>query len=356
MVVEGLTVAGLAAAAVLRRAGYDPVVVGSDHDPASRLSIVSPRAFGLLDALGAAPTVRADGIRTGSVSVWRTDGRGWTDRLLIGGERRERGQGREREPPVVCRTATLRRALCGTVPAESVDRDRRIEALEPRADAVVVAFADGVREPFDLVVRATPRSDATTPGASLRGVEVETARPPRPIDAWGPRSVAQALPDPGAEGAGGVLRIATTAADPVARLRAGAWPPAMPADAGAPASVDVRQLERPGTGTWGEGRIVRCGAAATPVAPATGLGAALGLADARALGIELARDATVAEAVDAYARRRRRAVAALFARRAADAGGPTGYPPVDGPTPLSAVATLRAASLGIGSGSCRSGP
>jgi 2-polyprenyl-6-methoxyphenol hydroxylase-like FAD-dependent oxidoreductase len=350
MLVEGVTVAGLAAAAVLRRAGYDPVVVGSDHDPASRLSIVSPRAFGLLDALGAAPTVRAAGAPIGSVSVWRTDGREWTDRRLTGGEKWER------EPPVVCRTATLRRALYGTVPAESVDRDRRIEALEPRADAVVVAFADGVREPFDLVVRATPRSDATTPGASLRGVEVETARPPRPIDAWGPRSVAQALPDPGAEGPGGVLRIATTAADPIARLRAGAWPPAMPAGAVAPASVDLRQFERPGAGTWGEGRIVRCGAAATPVAPATGLGAALGLADARALGIELARDATVAEAVDAYARRRRRAVAALFTRRAADAGGPTAYPPVDGPTPLSAVATLRVAGLGIGSGSGRSGP
>jgi hypothetical protein len=210
ILIEGLTVAGIAAAAVLRRAGYDPVVVGSDHDPASRLSVVSPRAFGLLDALGTAGAVRAAGVPVGNVSVWRTDGREWTDRLPAGGGKRER----EREPPVVCRTAALRRALYGTVPAASVDRDRRLEGLEPRADAVVAAFADGVREPFDLVVRTTLRADATAPGASLRGVEIETARPPRPIDAWGPRSVAQALPDPGVEGAGGVLRIATTAADP----------------------------------------------------------------------------------------------------------------------------------------------
>jgi 2-polyprenyl-6-methoxyphenol hydroxylase-like FAD-dependent oxidoreductase len=387
VLVVGTTVPGLALTLLLRRAGYDPILVGSGS-VGSRLSVLWPPAIDLLDRFGAGGVVRGAAVPVETVTL---DGAGTAD------TRRPSLPDRTAAPLLVRRRALregLRACLRGTDP-----RDRTVVGVDQRASAVEVVFADGVREPFDLVVDAgasrplvDPPDEPTTPCVRQfeATVPADAPMPAHPVEHHA-EQVTQVLPAPpdGDGPGGGLLRVTVAPED-----RAGVGDHTGPSNAagGEPkheesaASSALRRLfpqdwaavpdgllpavlaegsirrtahAQSGLGPTGDDpghdRIVRCGAAAASVAPATGLSAALGIEDAWVLAEELATGpSSVAGTSRRYAGRRRRRGEALRGaattwvdRQGSGATGAGGAPTATGGDgPLAAVSGFRAVALG----------
>lgn len=351
--------AGMALGRLLARAGIDPVVVGGrDSADGSGLTLLTPALGRLLGALGIAGQLRDRGDAVERVTVDRSDGQ--ADETVLSGDP-------DRPAPAVVRTHDLRRALGDGLPGGRAGRGRHVEALARRERGVEVTFDDGVREWFDVVVDARAAAhplgvgDDRDPAASTALAQWEVPAGTGGPDGgrlralWCPNALAQSIPRP--DGSGGLLRI--TASGPDAAATGGAPRPDdlladLPASLadridGDDASVVRQAGGRPadaGPGRWGDGRVARCGAAAFPVAPASGLGPTLAVADAWVLAEELVRGPASAPAVvAAYARRRSRRTTALF-RRIDGATGENGYPVPGGTSrELSIVGRLRGVAL-----------
>lgn len=351
VLVCGTGVAGLAVAAALQQSGHDTVLVDATGErPESAVTTVWQPGLRLLDRLGVGDAVRDAGRRLDTVAVRVED------------DRRTLTADGDAAPPLVVGTGTLRELLGDRV-RSATTLSTGLESVSQRGDALEVAFANGVREYFDLVVGADGHASAVRPVTDrdrpewtrLARLEVplgDEAGAVRPLDAWRDRAVAQALPFPGGD-TGGVLRLTvpSSARDQVdAAAVAGAAVPDADATGEPAAAVSTaewtpaRQADRE-DGSWGVGRVAYCGTAAFPVPRVTGLQAALALEDAWVLADELARGPDdVAAAVAAYARRRRRRVRNAF-RRIASVRGRSSYPEA-GAEPLTATSGLRAAALG----------
>lgn len=383
----GATVSGLALTVLLRRAGYDPVLVGSGS-VGSRLSVVWPPAVDLLDRFGAGGVVRGAAMPVETVTL---DGVGGsdTDRLSLPDRT---------AAPLLVRSRALREGLRACLRGTS-RQDRTVVEVDQRAGAVEVGFADGVREPFDLVVDAggsRPLVDPAAGGVSPRVRQFEAAIPAdapvpaHPVEHHG-EQVTQVLPAPpnGDDPDGGIIRVTVAPDDATSP---GDWTDVDHADHGGPAhegAVGGAALQRLFPEDWaaapdgllsaalaegrvrrtehaqtvlgptgddaGPDRIVRCGAAAASVAPGTGLAVALAIEDAWVLAEALATGPpSVTETSRRYAMRRRRRGEALrgaattwLDRRGSGAAGAAGSPTppaVDGP--LAAVSGFRGVALG----------
>jgi len=334
VLVVGDGIAGLAVTATLRRAGYDPVVLADrNHTHPSRLAILHPLTRSLLDELAGETTWTGD-LGTSDSGTVRLDRRGDSNGDRVG----------EGRPPVAISADTLRSRLAVAVPDDAV-REDGIRDLEREGDALRVRFESGVREWFDLVVAADgPGSgvravrDATlhTDHAVQAEARLERGRetPPTRRETWTEHGLVETVSYP--DGDTHVrLTGSTLAADehpPTDRVcralgtldrtdetRDESTSEGENEDDGPPDRVgqselvEVRQTEvaqcRLDGGHWGNDRVAYCGRAALPQAPATGLATTFALADARVLVDELvAGPSAVADAVEAYGRRRRRYV------------------------------------------------
>jgi 2-polyprenyl-6-methoxyphenol hydroxylase-like FAD-dependent oxidoreductase len=345
VLVVGDGVGGLALALLLQRAGYDPLLVAGGHRPVeSRLRCLWPPTLEVLDALGVRDRVRDHGTTIESVAVRRGD------------QPRERATVLSRgtaPAPVVVRTRALRRALADRLPDRLRDRDRTVETLSRRDDALTVEFDDGVREWFDVAVgadgahsslRRPDRRPATGTVTQYEAV-VESDDGTGLREVRHPDALVQRVPRPAT---GHLVRVTAVRAD----ADGGSPTPdalaaAVPVDA---EGVRLEQAGFPGGDArerWGVDRVAFCGPAAWPVAPAGGSRIPLAVEDAMALVAALTRaprDASAA--VDAYAARRARRIGTLR-RRTRTVRGDHDYPTrAASGTPLDILARLRSVALG----------
>lgn len=353
VLVVGDTPTGVALTRLLRRAGYDPVVASHAGPTAvSRVTLLSPAATEVLGALGEGRRLLDRGVTIDTVDVGTARGDGHDDRTVG-----PRSGDTRRAPAVAVPTPVLYRTLDAGLPGGVSARDRTVESVSPAADGVAVRFDDGVREWFDVVVdagagqhRSGGWSDAGAGGHDVVHQYEATVDGPngtRTCDLWLPNGILQRLPT--ATDGGTLVRITVAASGSPAdeRVIEAAIRQSDTSEGPAPEAFDrapVRQARLPGETVaerrWGDGRIARCGRAACPAAPATGVGVSLGITDALGLVSVLARDGRpVAETTAAYAADRARRFAALE-RVATGADHP-----VPAAEPLRSVGVLRAMAL-----------
>jgi len=362
VLVAGETLSGLALAFLLQRAGYDPILVGPRDPPRSQLTHLSPPAVRLLDAIGVGDAVLDCGRPVTTVSVRRIDGRNHGTSVWQSDP--------ETPAPVAVRTRDLRRVFRDRLSPDVLREGRSVGAISDGEGGLEVAFDDGVREWFDVVV-AAGRIDPPTraewaettadPGADPELTQyetaIETARggSDRIHDVWTADALLQSIPRP--DDRSDLLRVTAVGEVDRSRLRVSEkrrrlpFDPAEAMDAVADApALTVRQAGTRNEGLlsrWGSGRVLRCGPAALPVAPASGLRSVLGLEDARVLAEELVYGPrSTSDVVDNYARRRRTRVLEIR-RRATDivSRSPCFLPETLSP-PLPVTSDMRAVALG----------
>jgi 2-polyprenyl-6-methoxyphenol hydroxylase-like FAD-dependent oxidoreductase len=347
VLVAGITPAGTALTLLLRAAGYDPVLVGdSDRSAPSRLAYLSPAALAVLGTLDLGGRLHEHGRTVAGVTVQQATGAGDTDPTTVTATE---PPGSGRVSPTIVPTAAVTGTLYDALPRDAITLDRTVDSVTRRDGGLVVAFDDGVRESFDVVV------DAGTPNAPLRSGD---ANEPELLYQY--EASADGVPDDGllrdvwtSEAVvqrfhgitGGVVRI-TTPAD-------GDFEPPRPLS-GVPDVPDgsftrrrVRQRRLPDGAVpdrwWGAGRIAYCGSGACPVAPATGLAPSLGISDALGLASALTRDVCVRRAVETYAAARARRFDLL--RRAVTRGSYPVAAAFPAPPSFESLRTLRAVAL-----------
>ena len=345
---------------LLQRAGFDPVLASTHADsvePAAGL--VDAGAFDVLAAAGVAEDVRERGREVVAVrSTWPGDD-GDDPASSVAPLPQDGAR------PVAIDTATIRRlvdAECGTArtaPERTVDAIVRVE------DGVEVAFENGVREWFDVVVDVTGAglSQGASPPcgetASLRQYETRLAPAPDARaelrDVWTDAGLVQCVPVRDATAA--LVRVTTPASDrspgPPDAAVADHLPEDLAGLSTALADADATAVEQrrpdddePLPRSWGRGRVMRCGVAASPVAPASGLAVSRGIEDAGALATALTRSRDSVEAtVAAYTADRERAIRTARLERSATDTSP-GPPPSELATDgLRALATDRRIAL-----------
>jgi hypothetical protein len=156
MLVVGAGLAGLAMAATLRHAGYDPVVLsGGERVLPSRLAVLHPVGQALFDQLATDDPTSGHGVVRLDDAAEPGDGR------LDGG------------PPVAVEAATFGTRLQRLVPDSAV-REDGVRRLERERDVLRVWFESGVREWFDLVVVAGG-PDSTVHGLGESSPETDPA-------------------------------------------------------------------------------------------------------------------------------------------------------------------------------------
>jgi 2-polyprenyl-6-methoxyphenol hydroxylase-like FAD-dependent oxidoreductase len=361
--VVGETVVGLTLTILLRRAGYDPLLVSGTGRPAiSRVSYLCAPALRLLDSIGVGSRLRKRGTKIESVSVRRSPPAGGGSTAL------PRNEHSVERRPVVVRTSDLRSALESRLPDRQRRVDRTVGRLARRDDGLAVEFVDGIREWFDVAV------DAGGGSASLRRledpleyatltqyetpVEADATSRNRLLDVWHSDRFVQRVPRP--NGRGFVLRVTAprsalaTVSDGKSSLGEQRLPGEIrdiPPERLETGSTTVRQVRLSDGSTrlewWGSGRVSFCGSSACPIAPASGFAVSWGIEDAVALASELGRGARpVADAVGSYAADRKRRLTRLRRTTEAEQFDPE-YPTLrSAESSLASLRTLRQVALG----------
>ena len=359
VLVVGETVTALTLATLLARAGYDPVLAPGAGPPAvSRVACLWPSGRRALAAVGVGAPVREYGTAIESVSVERVDATGRSDRTL------SPVADASTEPLVVVGTERVRRPLEASLPAGVRRLDRAVEAVSPSDGGVDAEFDDGVRERFDVVVDAAGRAGAVRPRGRDSPESVTLSQYETPVDTdavepdgvrevWYPDALAQWVPTEGESSY--LLRVTTAGDDPAVagpdRDRTALEATTLPTDLSDVDPTAVRQVPvrraDPVEAWWGEGRVAACGAAACPVAPASGARVSLGVDDALAFVAALtAGGRPAADVTAAYAAGRARRFRTVR-RTAAAARTAHDYPVPDATeAPLSGVSLFRTVALG----------
>jgi len=367
ILVVGETVVGLALTLLLRRAGYDPLLVsGTDRPAISRVSYLCAPALRILDSIGVGSRLRKRGTRIDGVSVRRSPPAEGGSTVLPRNERSVDTR------PVVVGTSDLRRALESELPDRQRRVDRTVGRLARRDDGLAVEFVDGIREWFDVAV------DAGGGGASLRHeerdrpeyavltqyetlVEADVTSRNRLLDVWHPDGFVQRVPRPNDRGF--VLRV-TVPRSALATVSNGEHVESVLGGKRLPdeirdiaseqfesESTAIRQVRLSDGGArrewWGSGRVSFCGSAACPLAPASGFAVSLGIEDAVAFASELERGARpVADVVGSYAADRKRRLTRLRRTTEAEQFDPE-YPALrSAESSLASLRTLRQVALG----------
>ena len=359
VLVVGDTIVGLALTLLLRRAGYDPLLVSEPNRPVpSRIASLCPPAIGVLDAIGVGTAIREYGTAIESVSVRDSAPASEAPTVLS----------RETTPaetPVLVRRRRLRRALDAQRPADQRGGNRTVETLSQEDGGLAVEFEDGIREWFDVAVDASGCAASLHTGCDAPPFDVlgqyelptETEATRHQLrEHWRPEAFVQQLPAP--NGPGSVLRVTAPQPDIETALDWDSWEGIRPAESGDAVSehdgreeATVRQVGLSDAAVtrewWGSGRVACCGAAACPIAPASGFDVTFGIEDAIAFVTALTSSARpVPAVVDSYAAGRERRLTTL--RRTVEAARSAHAYPIQRSvqSPLAAVGTFRAVTLG----------
>jgi len=148
----GAGIGGLAAAALLRRAGCEVRV----YEQAARFARVgagiqmTPNATRVLRALGVEQRLRRVAFQSARGMSREWDSGEITNTLPMGAEI----EARFGAPYLLMHRAELHAAIESAVPAGSVQLDTRLAGLEPDANGVTLAFAGGGRARADAVIGA----------------------------------------------------------------------------------------------------------------------------------------------------------------------------------------------------------
>lgn len=392
VLVVGDSVVGLTLALLLQRAGYEPLVTtGPDRHTWGQVSYLWAPTARVLEALGVGGTLSERGVTIDAVSVGRPNSP-YGCRVL-----RNESESDGSSPSVV-RTRPLREALESRLSGEAKVRDLEVGQLRRKEGGLLVEFENGIREWFDVVVgtsvdAARLRRDEQQPREDEQLVQYEIpVQVDGPSDAqvqerWGPERLVQRVPVP--NGQGHLLRITTPAAAPFETIDHERSQPSVTDGSTAPippdgetdlaeavATLDCCDPEPAGSGDpgadldgitrqrvrqaslstddtsavrrrWGASRVALCGAAACPLAPASGCRTALGVEDGVAFVAALTRNPqSVEDAVAEYAADRSRRHRALR-RRASLADSDHDYPlPSDPASPFAALGLVRTVALG----------
>jgi 2-polyprenyl-6-methoxyphenol hydroxylase-like FAD-dependent oxidoreductase len=322
--IVGAGIGGLAAAIMLRRAGWDVRVLERAESPRELgfALALAPNALKALREIGLADAVAREGAEVHTFEVYRADG-SVLKRVTF------RRGGTDMRSVVTLRPA-LHGALLAAVPADALLLGHEVSDVAAAGDDASVTLTDGRTLTADVVIAADgvgsairrrlhPAEPPPRPSGyhALRGVTHDAAHQMERV------SVAVLLGD-GIE-AGFARASATavywymslvdelakpadTAADVLARCTRG-LDPRFAAIAHAARPEDMRMeplfVRSPIEG-WGRGRVTLLGDAAHPVLPHTAQGAALALEDAVALGLVLARPGDPAAALRSYEKVRSR--------------------------------------------------
>ncbi len=315
-IIVGAGIGGLAAAISLRRQGWEVRVYDRAPDPGDlgfALGLAS-NAMSALEELGAAAPIRAAGWAARRGELCHPDGR-----VL------KRLEAQSGDPLVIA----LRRDIHNTLLQESGTQVLRAEAtrVEARDGRVDLEFSDGASDCGDLVVgadgvgsivRRQLHPDEPPPPASgysaVRGVtftasemlgdldgvgyfgdgvEVAAIRAGRDAIYWFVSHLTRDL--------GNRPRDPQSIAEDFTR----GFEPRFRRILAATPLEQMRFDElflRPPLSSWGRGRVTLLGDAAHPVLPHTAQGAAQSLEDAVALGLALAKDASIESALRRYER------------------------------------------------------
>lgn len=302
LLVVGGGIAGLSAAAFLRRRGFDPAVV----ERASSWRRVGygvglwGNGLAVLDRLGAADAVRDAGTRLRTFQIRGADGEPLSEATLP-----------PRRTPafLAVHRADLHEAIRDCAPA--VRMDTSPSSLAPVSGGVKVTFEDGTTERYDAVVGADGVHSAVR-AAWFDDWSVE-AHDAVVWSFWVPEDAADAVPEAttsvwasGAEaflvriGGRALVNVAARTprggggdASPRERLRAAAdelgWIlPEAVESLGAEDDLFFDRVRTVRADSWAEGRVCLVGDAAHALHPISGMGASMALEDAWVLARELA--------------------------------------------------------------------
>jgi len=324
--IVGGGICGLTAAIALERRGWEPTVyeAATEYRPVGAGILLQTNALLVLDRLGVADRVRAEGVRLGNSAIRSPDGRALKRFDLDRVERDEFGYGF-----VAIHRADLQRLLLEELDAP-VRTGMECEAVTD-ADRPTARFADGTRISPDVLVGAdgihSAVRDAVVPAVEPRAldgvcyrsvvdVDLPDRHRDRGLEVWGEGSYTGGAPI----GDDRFYWFATvseaTAADldgpreivAAVRERFGAFPAPIPSvvDALAPEDVFATGLaDLPALDRWSSGSVVLAGDAAHAMLPFAGQGAAQSIEDALALADALDRHADPAAAFEAYEADRR---------------------------------------------------
>ncbi len=305
----GAGIGGLTAAACLRRVGVD-VRIYEQARGFSRLGAgiqQAPNSLRVLRQLGLEPMLRAMAFQPEANNSRDFDSGVLTNSQILGAE----VEARYNAPYLLMHRGDLHAALAGTVPAEIIHLDHKLEGLSQRGTTVTMTFTNGVTAEADAVIGAdgvhsvvreillgaekptyTGRVAYRTvfPTALLNGLEVESCckwwGPDRHIVSYfvNPRKdelyfvTSTPEPDYGIEswsskGDLAVLRAAYAGFHPQVRAILDACP-----DVHKWALVVRDPLPR-----WGEGNIVLLGDSCHPMTPYMAQGASTSIEDGAVL-------------------------------------------------------------------------
>jgi 2-polyprenyl-6-methoxyphenol hydroxylase-like FAD-dependent oxidoreductase len=302
VLIIGGGVSGLTAAAALIDAGIEPVVIEAAEsiEAETNPGVVElwPEALSLLEDLGV-----AEDIYDASTVVDT-----WTERRSSGTVTHRREA--DAVGLVTIPYDTLRDRVSDALPAHVVQTGRTVQSVERKADRVVAAFANDVREPFDAVIGADGARSQTRRavcGRTLDDCGTQTWTFPVPAwsrsgettEIWTPEGVVfRVLPTP--HGGRGRLTLPTdyppsdaggrrpvTGLDDAQSVIEWLLPAALrhAHTAQIRREIDVR-LSTP---VWGTHRVAFVGDAAHARSQLTGVGATLAVEDGVALATALSK-------------------------------------------------------------------
>ncbi|MFC7078540.1 FAD-dependent oxidoreductase [Haloarcula halophila] len=364
VLVVGETVVGRTLTLLLHREGYDPLLVRQSSDSIeSRATFLPQPACRVMDSLAIDTASSDHGVPVQRVSF--EQGRTSAKPSSVTTAASSPGD----PGAVVVDTPWLTDALEATLPDRHRSTDRALATLSPRDDGLEVTFEDGITEWFDVLVDATLDGVAhgrtrTTEPATATLAQYEAVADTQPVDsrqvreAWYSNAFVQRLPVSGGEATLVRLTVPQTAVESISPSEGfhalndeggpeigGGLPPVDEWE-----STVVRQCVDCGDSDrtlWGGDRIVSCGPAAYPTAPATGFSPWFGIESGRRLLSELTRrNRSVSDVIDAYTRQRHQRLGTLR-RTVQETREAHAYPVLESaPTVLERVAELRQLALG----------
>lgn len=358
ILIVGDTVGGLTLASLLRKRGFDPLVLrtGADWSP-SKLTTLWDAAVRVLQKIGIEGQHLENMVALDDLFVLtKTDG----DQL------KKVDTNTKYPSPTVFSTAELRDTVHNQFSDDRI-REKDITSLSNRGESVTAQFGDGVKESFDLVVDAGYRrlldpavgTDSEVTNTDLVQIELTTPigyhRRGTLIEGWIDDVLMQQIPTPGNRETA-LLRMTSRKESIPVETMVTEWRRRTGANLSKQSERTPRSREMaidwtitPGTtadaSRWADGRHLFLSAAAIGLPPASGFHIGSAIGDAWVLADEIVHASGSPATVGTRFARRRQNRLIRIRNRAIAASSIHAYPVRD-TEPFETVTAFRSVSLG----------